>query len=99
MAAQFQAPDQIDDQLLIAIVVEGDIEVATISGDIDLVAAGIDEETSGARLDVLDGNPRRSHPADVGGVEVVGVLVRPRRGVTLEIHALDNLGGAVADKV
>jgi hypothetical protein len=52
------------------------------------VAARIDKKTSGFGGDILERDPNRRHPARGIRVEIVSILMRPGRGVSVEKHRL-----------
>ncbi len=68
----------VDDELAVAVLVEGDVEIAAVLDHVDALTAWVDVEAPSAGSDVLDGNPGSGHAAEPGGIEVVGVLMRPR---------------------
>jgi hypothetical protein len=83
------------DEVLVAGVIEGDVEVPAILGHVEEMRLRINEETPGTGLDILDGKPCPRHRADMLGIEVIRILMRPGRRVALEIHALHELAGFI----
>ncbi len=78
-------------QLLIAAMMERDVEVAAIFFHVNFMTSWIHEKPATTRNDVFGRNPNSRHRADMFRIQIISVLMWPCHWISVKIHTLNQL--------